>query len=124
MTTEGQKKRVLLVDDNRDTVSVLAILLQRLGYEVHVAHDGPSAIAEARSAMPHAALLDIGLPGMSGYDVAQELRRNGQLESCVLIAMTGYGRQEDLDRSEQAGFRHHLIKPVRIDDVKQLLATL
>lgn len=124
MTTDGPKKRLLLVDDNRDTVNVLAILLSRLGYEVKVAHDGPAAIDAAHSAKPDVALLDIGLPGMSGYEVAEELRRSSELDRCVLIAMTGYDQQEDLDRSEQAGFQHHLVKPVRIDEVRQLLASL
>lgn len=124
MTTEASQKRLLLVDDNHDTVSVLAILLRRLGYEVHVAHDGPSAIATAESSRPHAALLDIGLPGMNGYEVAEQLRRIAELHSCILIAMTGYGMQEDRERSQQAGFLHHLVKPVRIDEVRTLLAGL
>jgi CheY-like chemotaxis protein len=91
---------------------------------VQVAHDGPQAVVAARSTRPDAALLDIGLPGMNGYQVAEELRRTSELDSCVLIAMTGYGQQEDRDRSEQAGFRHHLVKPVRLDDVRSVLASL
>jgi CheY-like chemotaxis protein len=116
--------RLLLVDDNPDTVGVLAVLLRRLGHEVHVAHDGPTAVTEARSLLPEVMLLDIGLPGLNGYEVAQELRRTSELASCKLVAMTGYGQQEDIDRAMQSGFDRHLLKPVRIDAINTMLASL
>src|SRR5688572_5615577 len=96
--------RLLLVDDNPDTVGVLAILLRRLGHEVHLAHDGPSALEGARLLLPNVMLLDIGLPGLNGYEVAEELRKQPELAACKLVAMTGYGQQEDIDRAMQAGF--------------------
>lgn len=124
MAAEVSNLRLLLVDDNQDTVGVLAILMRRLGHEVHVAHDGPGAIAAAQSILPDAMMLDIGLPGMSGYQVAEEVRRTPKLDPCVLIAMTGYGQAEDLEKARNAGFQHHLLKPVRIDAIRDLLATI
>ena len=117
-----QAMRLLLVDDNPDALQVLAILLRRQGHEVHMAHDGPSAVEEALSLKPNVMLLDIGLPGLSGYEVAEELRKSPELSACMLVAMTGYGQQEDVDRALQAGFDRHLLKPVRIDAINSLLA--
>ena len=113
--------RLLLVDDNSDAVSVLAILLRRLGYDVETAHDGPSALELAQRHRPEVAILDIGLPGMSGYRLAEELLKMPGLGEIGLVAMTGYGRQEDQDRAREAGFHHHLLKPVRIEDLQRVL---
>jgi two-component system CheB/CheR fusion protein len=87
-------------------------LLHLRGHQVRVSHDGPSALEELTLLRPEIVLLDIGLPGMDGYEVAQSIRKRSGSESIVLIALTGYGQQEDLQRSLQAGFDHHLTKPV------------
>jgi len=113
--------KILLVDDNKDVVSMLAILLRRIGHEVSIAHDGPEAIATAESEHPEFILLDIGLPGMDGYEVAQRLRAAPELKDAYLVAMTGYGQEEDLKRAEVAGFHHHLLKPVRLETIQAAL---
>jgi signal transduction histidine kinase/ActR/RegA family two-component response regulator len=118
---DGQTKlRILLVDDNRDTALSGAQLLEKLGHDVEVAFDGPSAIELARSFRPQALLLDIGLPGMTGYEVARQLRREG-FEHTKIVAISGYGQPDDRQRSREAGFDEHLVKPV---DPAALLAVL
>jgi CheY-like chemotaxis protein/anti-sigma regulatory factor (Ser/Thr protein kinase) len=112
--------RVLVVDDNVDAASSLALLLKLDGHEVRLAHDGPGALQAARAFAPEVILLDIGLPGLSGYEVARELRRDPAFEAVTLIALTGYGQADDRRRSKASGFDHHLTKP--IDDA--VLATL
>jgi CheY-like chemotaxis protein len=103
--------RLLVVDDNRDMAHTEALLLKAHGHEVQVAHDGPAAIELAHHFRPHAIFLDIGLPGMNGYDVAKTLREQGFTQES-LIAVSGYGRLDDRDRSRRAGFDAHLVKPV------------
>ena len=103
--------RVLVVDDNEDAARTLGELLALLGHDVTLAADGPSALAVSVSAAPELVLIDIGLPGMDGYALAAALRASG-LEHAALVAVTGYGRDEDLQRSSEAGFDHHLVKPV------------
>jgi len=88
------------------------------------AHDGPAALAAVEANPPDLVFLDIGMPVMSGYDVAQRLRRRPGLESLVLVAMTGWGQEEDRRRSQEAGFDHHLVKPVEPDALHQLLIRL
>jgi CheY-like chemotaxis protein len=112
--------RILVVDDNHNTASMAARLLEAHGHTVEVANDGLSAITAAHAFHPDAILLDIGLPGLNGYDVAKQLRREG-MTSVVLIAISGYGQDEDRRRSQSAGFDHHLVKPV---DNEQLLSLL
>ncbi len=107
----GQHGRILIVDDNVDTAHGLARLLKLLGNDVRTAHDGPNAIAEALAFRPGFVLLDIGLPGMDGYQVARQLRQKG-FQDAVIIAISGYGQEEDRLRSREAGFNHHLVKPV------------
>jgi PAS domain S-box-containing protein len=121
---EAHKKRtrVLVVDDNVDAAAGLAVLLKFLGHEVEVAYDGPSAIAQARILRPDVILLDLGLPGMDGYQVAAELRRDGVCKETLLIAVTGYGQEDDLRRSQAAGFDHHLVKPVDFEALTSLMA--
>ena len=105
------QRHVLVVDDNRDVADSLATLLRQLGHRVHVAYDGPSALELARRQRPDLILLDIVLPGMSGTEVAKELR--ALMGSAVqIIAVSGFGNDEDLRRSSEAGFDHHLVKPV------------
>jgi signal transduction histidine kinase/DNA-binding response OmpR family regulator len=114
--------RVLLVDDNIDGARVLARLLRADGHRVDVAHDGSKALEIARSAPPDVVLLDIGLPGMDGYEVARRLREAGPSSRAMIVALTGYGQQSDRDRSREAGFDHHLVKPVDPDLVRELIA--
>ena len=114
---------MLVVDDNRDVALTLAALVRHGGHEVRTAHDGPSAIDVARSYRPNLVLVDIGLPGMDGYEVAQHLRNDVGLADAVLAALTGYGQEEDRRRSQDAGFDQHLIKPIRTETLQHLLAT-
>jgi CheY-like chemotaxis protein len=118
------RRRVLIVDDNVDAAEMLAALLQTLGYEVAVATDGAAALETARHFAPQVVLLDIGLPIMDGYEVARRLH---QMEACrdtLLIAVSGYGQPSDRERSRQAGFAHHLVKPVEIATLGALLETV
>jgi two-component system CheB/CheR fusion protein len=115
-------RSVLVVDDSSDVAESMALLLRSWGYEVRVAHDGPAALAAARTRPAEVVLLDIGLPGMSGYEVAEHFRQQPDMQGALIIALTGYGREEDRRRARQAGFDHHLTKPVDPDTVKELLA--
>ncbi len=114
--------RVLLVDDNADAADSLAMLLRLWGHEVAVAHDGPTALRTAEALDPQVALLDIGLPGMDGYALARRLRAQPGLGPIVLAALTGWGQEDDRRRSQEAGFDHHLLKPVDLSDLRELLA--
>jgi signal transduction histidine kinase/ActR/RegA family two-component response regulator len=116
--------RVLLVDDNVDAAEGLADLLSMSGYEVVVAHDCPEALKRAEASRPHVALLDIGLPDVDGYGVAERLRERLGEESPVFAALTGYSQERDRTRSQAAGFRHHFVKPIDIDDLLAFLEKL
>jgi two-component system CheB/CheR fusion protein len=116
------RQRILAVDDNRDAVEMLAELLRLQGHEVRTAHDGPSALEAAETFHPEVILLDIGLPGMDGYEVARRLRQLAESEGALLVAITGYGRDVDRRRSRDAGFQHHLIKPMNLQTLEELLA--
>jgi PAS domain S-box-containing protein len=113
--------RVLAVDDNADTLAGLARILSRCGHEVRTATDGPAGLALAREFGPDVALLDIGLPGLDGYELAAALRADPARAAATLIALSGYGQPSDRARSREAGFDHHLVKPVQLP---QLLALL
>jgi two-component system CheB/CheR fusion protein len=115
-------RRILLVDDNHDSSRSLAVLLRATGGDVELAFDGPSALEAARRGRPDVVLLDIGLPGMDGYEVARRLRREPGLGKMLLIAMTGYGGDDDRRRSQEAGFNAHLVKPVDLEALQALLA--
>jgi PAS domain S-box-containing protein len=114
-------RRVLVVDDNRDSADSMAMLLRATGHEVETAHDGPGALERAPHYLPEYVLLDIGLPGMNGYTVAERLRALPGLRNVKVIAMTGYGQEEDRKRSREAGFDHHLVKPVDFDTLCSIL---
>jgi len=116
--------RILVVDDNQDAARSIATLLELWGHETRCAHTGPAALELARTYCPHVVLLDIGLPGMDGYEVAARLREANAEDRLVLIAITGYGQQEDRRRSRSAGFDHHLIKPVLPETLQVLLRSL
>jgi PAS domain S-box-containing protein len=118
----GGKRRVLVVDDNEDSTETMATLIGLWGHEVRTAGDGATALRVAAEFRPHAVLLDIGLPHVSGYDVARQIREIPGLRDVRLIAMTGYGQEEDRKRSHDAGFTDHLTKPVPPDLLKELLA--
>jgi CheY-like chemotaxis protein len=109
---EQCRSRVLVVDDSIDTVRGMEILLKLLGYDVETASDGLTAIDIAGRQKPHFVLLDIGMPGIDGYEIAARLRREEWCEDSILVAISGYGRDEDRQRSTEAGFDHHFIKPV------------
>ena len=110
------------MDDNVDAALTLAELLGLDGHEAHVAHDGPSAVESARRLSPDVAILDIGLPGFSGLEVARRLREEPSLAGLFLVALSGWVQPEDLVRSREAGFDHHLAKPVDVGTLVRLLA--
>ncbi|MHB0956888.1 MAG: response regulator [Pirellulaceae bacterium] len=119
---EPHSLRILVVDDQAITAEMLSILLQTCGHEVQVAHNGPDALRLAVDLQPHMVLLDIGLPGMTGYEVARQIRQDSRINEAYLVAITGYVREEDRQRSKEAGFDVHLVKPVEFDDLKKVLA--
>ena len=114
--------RVLIVDDNVDAAQSLALLLNVCGHDVRLAHDGPAAVEAARDYRPDLAIMDIGLPGFDGYEAAKRMRQHPVLQHAMLVAMTGYGQENDRLRSLAAGFDHHLVKPVNFDSVQEILA--
>ena len=116
--------RVLVVDDNEDSADMLAKLLKRSGHDVQTAYTGPTALDVAAAHLPDVVLLDIGLPGINGYEVARRLRLLPQMEDVKIIAMTGYGQDADRQLARDAGFDSHLTKPVEFDKVQELLPTL
>jgi CheY-like chemotaxis protein len=118
------RTRILVVDDNADSATSMALLLKLDGHDVSLAHDGPGALVAARSFHPEVILLDIGLPGMTGYEVARELRRDEQFANVLLIALTGYGQAEDRRKSKAAGFDHHLTKPVDDDALATVIESM
>ena len=116
--------RILVVEDNRDTAETMEMLLELLGHRVRIAHDGVAALDAARAMVPDLMLVDIGLPGMDGYEVARHVREDRRLDDVVLVALTGYGRHEDKQRAVAAGFDHHLVKPIDADGLGDLIRGL
>ncbi len=119
---QRHQHRILVVDDNVDGADMLTEALEMLGYRTATAHDGPGALRVAASFAPHIALLDIGLPVMNGYELAERLRE--QWRDLKLVAITGYGQESDRERSRLAGFHAHLTKPVDLEGLSNLLAKL
>jgi CheY-like chemotaxis protein len=113
-------RRVLVIDDNQDAANALRLLLETDGHEVKVANDGMSGLALARAYRPDYLLLDIGLPRLSGYDIAASVRADPALKSTVIVAITGYGQLHDRMRTAAVGFDHHLTKPVEFSSLQQL----
>lgn len=113
--------RILVVDDNVDAAQSLAMLLEISGHRVHTAYDGHAALEAAQEHRPDVAFLDIGLPKLDGYEVARRLRREPTLADMALIAMTGFGQATDRERSSDAGFDKHLLKPVDLQTVELTL---
>ncbi|MBP1636553.1 MAG: arcB 2, partial [Acidobacteria bacterium] len=117
----GTQLKVLVVDDNADAVQMLATVLEYAGHDVRKALDGRNAVSTALSYRPDVVLLDLGLPGMSGLDVARELRRHAETAGARLVAVTGWGQAEDRERTRAAGFDHHLTKPANPEELWELL---
>jgi CheY-like chemotaxis protein len=113
--------RVLIVDDNADAASSLEVLLRLDGHEVQAVFSSRAALEMAESFAPDFVLLDIGLPEFDGYEVARRLRLIPQFSRLTIVALTGYGQQEDRDRTRDAGFDAHLVKPVDLEDLERLL---
>lgn len=115
------KLRILLVDDAVDAATLMCMVLESLGHEVRVAHDGLNALEIAPQFDPHVVLLDIGLPGMDGYAVARQMVTMPELQKATLVALTGYGQEKDREKAFANGFSHHFIKPVEINDLTNFL---
>jgi len=116
--------RVMVVDDNEDAADALGMVLLETGHKVLTVHDGSSALIAAQEFRPNVVLLDIGLPGIDGYEVAKQLREQAIFKDVVLVAMTGYGQDSDRQRSKAAGFDHHLVKPPDFNKLEQILETV
>jgi CheY-like chemotaxis protein len=114
--------RILVVDDNVDAATTLSMLLELEGHETTVAHSGPEALTAAERIHPDVVLLDIGLPGMNGYEVARRMRDLAPRPT--LVAVTGWGAEEDRRQAQEAGFDHHLVKPVDPAALTELLARI
>jgi CheY-like chemotaxis protein len=118
------RRRILVVDDNADSADSLGQLLTLLGHEVRTAYDGETGVAVATAFRPDVVLMDIGMPRLNGYDAARRIREEPWGGRVVLVALTGWGQDEDRRRSQEAGFDRHLVKPVEPEAVEALLADL
>jgi PAS domain S-box-containing protein len=115
-------RRILVVDDNHDSATSLAMLLKLSGHETHTAHDGLEAIETAAAIRPDVVLLDIGMPKLNGYEAAREIRQQAWGKNILLVALTGWGQEENQQRSREAGFNGHLVKPVELSALIRILA--
>jgi len=115
-------RRVLIVDDNEDAANTMAMILKLEGHEIATAYSGVQALACMDEFKPEVVLLDIGLPGLDGFQVAKRIRAQAKYQRTRLLAMTGYGREADRQRTREAGFSGHLVKPVDFGDLKRMLA--
>jgi CheY-like chemotaxis protein len=120
----GPRRRILVVDDNADTANSMAMVLRRMGHDILTAHDGLEAVHAAATFRPEVILLDIGLPKMNGYDVAKQIRQQPWDKKVAIIAVSGWGQEEDKRRALEAGFDHHLTKPVEPAALGRLLALI
>jgi CheY-like chemotaxis protein len=123
-SVDASKYRILVVDDNRDGADSLARMLRLMGHEIHTAYDGEKAIEMADALRPEIVLLDIGMPKMNGHDAARLIRQQPWGKHMLLIALTGWGREEDRRQTEEAGFNHHLVKPIDARTLLDVLAEL
>jgi CheY-like chemotaxis protein len=114
--------RVLVVDDNHDAADSLGMLLEFLGAEVKVVHDGYAALEAMRSFAPAVVLLDLGMPGMNGLEVARRMREDPACREATLVALTGWGQREDRRRTHEAGFDYHLVKPADVSTLQSILS--
>jgi CheY-like chemotaxis protein len=115
-------RRVLVVDDNHDAADSLGMLLQFLGAEVMVVHDGYAALEAMKGFRPAVVLLDLGMPGMNGLEVARRMREDPQAKATTLVALTGWGQREDRRRTSEAGFDYHLVKPADVGTLQSILS--
>ncbi|MGZ9005974.1 MAG: hybrid sensor histidine kinase/response regulator, partial [Burkholderiales bacterium] len=122
-TVNGSALRILVVDDNQDSASSMTLLLELQGHAVQVANAGQAALNIASEQKPDVILLDIGMPGMNGYEVARRLRSQPDFADTLLVAITGYGHATDVQQTKSAGFDHHLVKPIDYDKLQSLLAS-
>lgn len=116
--------RILIVDDNRDGADSMAMMLKMMGHQISTAYDGEDAVETAARVAPDVILLDIGLPKLNGYEACRRIRSTRAGKDMVIIAQTGWGQEEDRQRTRDAGFDHHLVKPVEAQDLLKLLASL
>jgi len=116
--------KILVVDDNHDSALSMSMMLSIMGHETRTAHDGETAVATAETFLPDVVLLDIGLPKLNGYEVAQRIREQSWGASMYLIAVTGWGQDEDRQRSSEVGLNLHMVKPVEPAALEKLLAEL
>ena len=114
-------RRILIVDDNTDSARSLAMLQKRRGHETRTAFTGPDAVTAAAEFLPEVVLLDIGLPGMDGFEVARRIRTMPGLERTFIVGMSGYGSDEDREQGRAAGFDEHLVKPIDLDRLREWL---
>jgi CheY-like chemotaxis protein len=114
-------RKILLVDDNVDAMEMMAFLLAEMGYEAHTTADAGNLVQMALELRPDVIVLDIGLPGVDGYELARMLKRHPQLASIRLVAHTGYGSPEDRRKAQEAGFDAHLVKPAELEDLEKAL---
>ena len=119
--TESERLRILIVDDNSDVAECLALLLETLGHETAVANCGADAIETARRAMPHTMFIDIGMPQINGYELARRLRNDPNFAGIRLVALSGYGQDEDRRRAFEAGFDAHLTKPASSEELESVI---
>ena len=117
-------RRILVVDDNVDAADTLAQVLEMLGNEVRIAHDGEAGVEVAAQFRPDVVLMDIGMPKLNGYEAARRMRQHPWSRGMVLVALTGWGQDDDRKKSADAGFDHHLVKPVGMDALTTLLSGL
>jgi CheY-like chemotaxis protein len=118
----ARSRRILIVDDNRDAAITLSMMLRLMGNEIQTAFDGAAALEAADQFRPDLIVLDIGLPKMSGYEVARKVRERPWGQGLTLVALTGWGQEEDRRRSQEAGFDYHFVKPIDIADLKRVLS--
>ncbi|HEY7330498.1 MAG TPA: response regulator [Gemmataceae bacterium] len=118
----GKRLRILIIEDNRDAADTLSLLLNHLGHEARVAHTGPEGVDSVKQLPPDVVLCDIGLPGMDGYEASRQIRRLPGMANALLIAITGYGQESDVQRSREAGMNYHFLKPIDPFQLHQLLA--
>jgi CheY-like chemotaxis protein len=118
----ANKKQIVIVDDNKDAGQMLSLLLESAGHEVLIAYNAREALSIAQQTSPAILFLDIGLPGMDGYSLARQLRIMPETSRSTIVALTGYGQPQDQERSVEAGFDCHMVKPVQLNDLLKLVA--
>ena len=119
--SRSSAKRILIVEDNEDSALSLKMLLEAMGYLVEVVHDGESAVGASAERRPDLILMDIGLPGINGYEAARQIRSGHPQAPIVIVALTGWGQEPDRRKSQEAGIDHHLVKPLVLDQLKRIL---